>query len=90
LCSNIQENIFAVGDTALLFLSKSADSLRQQIEYALNSSSRLENLAVLAKERARSLFSWELNYLSTFEKIWNVLPRDIEQYWRNKYAYSIS
>jgi len=59
ICSNIQENRYVVGETALLFEKSDVDSLKRQIEKALFDPRMLLAKAKQAQERALHLFSWD-------------------------------
>jgi glycosyltransferase involved in cell wall biosynthesis len=59
ICSNIPENVYAVGETALLFEKGRVLSLRAKMEEALGNPQQLSALAAKSKDRARQLFSWE-------------------------------
>ena len=59
ICSNIPENRYAVGNTALLFEKGSIPSLKAQIEHALANPDGLAVLAEGSRKRARKYFSWE-------------------------------
>jgi len=68
ICSNIPENIYAVGDTAILFEKGNVISLKQKMEVALNNAELLETLAEKAKFRARENFSWD-SVAKKFEEV---------------------
>jgi glycosyltransferase involved in cell wall biosynthesis len=59
ICSNIKENIFAVGDTSILFEKGNVDSLKEALDKSLDSPDLLHRLAENSKKRALSLFSWD-------------------------------
>jgi glycosyltransferase involved in cell wall biosynthesis len=59
ICSDIQENVFAVQNTALLFQKGNVDSLRETIEYALANPRDILDRASRAHARAKEEFSWE-------------------------------
>ena len=60
VCSDIQENRFVVGETALTFRRSDPDDLRRQLEWALANPDALLEKGRLGKERASALFSWEV------------------------------
>lgn len=68
ICSNIPENIYAVGDTAILFEKGSVISMKQKMEFALNNTEFLGTLAEKAKIRARENFSWD-SVAKKFEEV---------------------
>ncbi len=59
ICSNLRENSYVVGETALLFEKSNVDSLRRAIEKALASPDLISDLGGAARIRAREFFSWE-------------------------------
>ena len=59
ICSDIKENLYAVGDTALTFKQGSVDDLARVLRYALGSPGVLEDNATKAKLRAVERFSWQ-------------------------------
>ncbi|NVO20134.1 MAG: glycosyltransferase family 4 protein [Bacteroidetes bacterium] len=59
ICSDIRENIYAVADTATLFKRSDRDSLKNALEYVLDSKKIIQEKAIKAKERALSSFSWD-------------------------------
>lgn len=59
ICSDIPENLYAVGDTALTFRHGDADDLARVLRYALDNPAVLQNNASGAKQRAIQMFSWE-------------------------------
>ncbi len=59
IVSDIEENIYAVQDTALKFKKTDINSLLGQINYAENNYQEMINLAVKAKKRALNEFNWE-------------------------------
>ncbi len=68
ICSNLPENTYAVGETALLFEKGNSDSLREKIEEALNCPDHLASLARAASARAREFFSWD-TVADTYERL---------------------
>jgi glycosyltransferase involved in cell wall biosynthesis len=58
ICSDIQENLFAVADTALTFRQASTESLRSALEYALTDPDEMARLAAKAADRAKENFNW--------------------------------
>lgn len=59
ICSDIRENLFVVGDTAIIFSKGDVDDLTAKIEYALGHPDELKSNAAAAKERAASEFNWD-------------------------------
>jgi glycosyltransferase involved in cell wall biosynthesis len=59
ICSDIEENRFVVGDTAVTFARGDTDDLRRTLEWALAHPAELRSLARRAGARAARLFSWE-------------------------------
>jgi glycosyltransferase involved in cell wall biosynthesis len=59
ICSDIRENLYVVGDTAITFRKSSVDDLRSKIETALQQPELLKANAVRARARAENEFSWE-------------------------------
>lgn len=60
ICSDIKENIYVVGDTALTFNRGNIDDLARVLRIALDSPHALKENAIKAKKRASSQFSWEV------------------------------
>jgi glycosyltransferase involved in cell wall biosynthesis len=60
VCSDIQENQFVVGDTALTFRKSDPEDLLKQLERALANPDELAEKGRLGQSRAGSLFSWEV------------------------------
>jgi glycosyltransferase involved in cell wall biosynthesis len=60
ICSDIQENQFVVGDTALTFRKADPDDLQRQLEWALANPEAVLEKGRLGRERASALFSWEI------------------------------
>lgn len=59
LVSDIPENLEAVGDTGFHFISKSADSIKQQLNWLLRHPQDVAVAGIRAKERVRLHYSWE-------------------------------
>ena len=59
ICSDIKENIYAVENTALTFKKANIDSLKETLDYSLLHQEEIKQLALKAKERAHTHFSWE-------------------------------
>lgn len=59
ICSDIQENIYVVGDTALSFSKSNIEDLRRVLQYALDNPQVLTKNAEKAKIRAKERFSWD-------------------------------
>lgn len=60
LCSDIRENMYVVGDTALTFRRSDTDDLARKLEYALLHSDELIQNTVRARHRALEQFSWDV------------------------------
>ncbi len=60
ICSDIKENIYVVGDTALSFKQANADDLAKVLRHALDNPETLKENAIKAKKRALEKFSWEV------------------------------
>lgn len=58
VCSDIRENLFVVGDTAITFGKGDVADLTAKLNYALSHPGELERNATAARERAASHFSW--------------------------------
>ena len=59
ICSDIRENRFVVGDTAITFRKSDVEDLAAQLRLALEDRSRLDHNAAAAAQRAAEMFSWE-------------------------------
>jgi len=59
ICSDIRENIYVVGDTALTFKKSDINDLVKVLRFSLENSDVLANNAIMGKERADRLFSWK-------------------------------
>jgi glycosyltransferase involved in cell wall biosynthesis len=59
ICSDIRENLYVVGDTAVTFRKGDTADLAAKLNYALNNAPHLARNAVAAKERAEAQFSWD-------------------------------
>jgi glycosyltransferase involved in cell wall biosynthesis len=59
ICSDIPENVYAVGDTALTFNHGDADDLARVLRRALDDPDLLRSNAERAAQRAEQKFSWE-------------------------------
>jgi glycosyltransferase involved in cell wall biosynthesis len=59
ICSDIQENIYAVADKAILFEKGNISSLKSAMEKSLNDHNQLIQNAKDAKQRALTTFTWE-------------------------------
>lgn len=59
IVSDIEENLYAVKNTATTFKKGDVSSLTEAINFAENNHARLLDLAMQAKERALSNFNWE-------------------------------
>lgn len=59
IVSDIEENEYAVQDTARKFKKGNIGSLTEEINFAENNHAEMKRLAVNAQERALSVFNWE-------------------------------
>jgi glycosyltransferase involved in cell wall biosynthesis len=59
IVSDIEENIYAVQDTALKFKKSDSDSLRDQINFAEKNKNKIKELSLKAQKRALKEFNWE-------------------------------
>lgn len=59
ICSDIRENRFVVGDTAITFKKGDRADLTAQMAYALDHPAELGRNAAAARERAAARFSWD-------------------------------
>ena len=71
ICSDIRENVYAVGNTAMLFRSGDVESLRLQLEWALGHPDSLPELGKMEQQRARRLFSWD-SVVETYERVFTM------------------
>jgi glycosyltransferase involved in cell wall biosynthesis len=60
VCSDIQENRFVVGETAVTFRKSDPEDLQRQLERALADPDALAEKGRLGRQRASALFSWEV------------------------------
>lgn len=59
ICSDIRENLYVVGETALTFRKGDVRDLTAKLSYAVANPAELASNAVNARERAGSNFSWD-------------------------------
>lgn len=59
ICSDIRENLFVVGDTAVTFRKGDTTDLTAKLNFSLNDPPLLAANALAAQSRAENLFSWE-------------------------------
>lgn len=59
ICSDLKENIYVVGDTAVTFRKSDVDDLRDKLQLALDKPEVLGANAERARARAADLFSWD-------------------------------
>ncbi|HTE01154.1 MAG TPA: glycosyltransferase family 4 protein [Mucilaginibacter sp.] len=59
IVSDIEENQYAVQDTAIMFKRTDIDSLTEQITFAENNYPKMKELAARAQSRALSTFNWD-------------------------------
>lgn len=60
ICSDIKENLYVVGDTALTFRRGDIDDVKRTIDIALADPDRLTDNAKLAKIRVDNNFNWNV------------------------------
>jgi len=59
ICSDIRENLFVVGDTAVTFRKSDVEDLAAKLREALADRARLDRNAAAATKRSAEMFSWE-------------------------------
>jgi glycosyltransferase involved in cell wall biosynthesis len=59
IVSDIEENLYAVGDTVTTFAKGSIDSLAKKINFAENNYNQMMELAIKAKDKALREFNWD-------------------------------
>jgi glycosyltransferase involved in cell wall biosynthesis len=59
ICSDIRENLFVVGDTAVTFRKSDVEDLAMKIRQALEDTAGLARNAARAARRSAEMFSWE-------------------------------
>lgn len=59
ICSDIRENLFVVGDTAVTFRRSDVEDLAAKLREALADRARLDRNAAAAAKRSAEMFSWE-------------------------------
>ena len=59
IVSDIEENLYAVKDTAITFKKADIDSLKQQIQFADENADQIDQLAHKAQIRALNYFNWQ-------------------------------
>ncbi len=59
IVSDIEENMYAVEDTATTFKKGNIESLTEKINFAEDNYGRMQELAVMAKTRALKNFNWD-------------------------------
>jgi glycosyltransferase involved in cell wall biosynthesis len=59
ICSDIRENVFVVGDTAITFRKSDVEDLAAKVRYAIANRAQLDRNAVNAAKRSAEMFSWE-------------------------------
>jgi len=70
IVSDIEENIYAVQDTATTFKKADPDSLAEKISYAEQHHGHMKELAAKARERALTTFNWD-NVAAQHEEIFS-------------------
>ena len=74
ICSDIEENKFAVGDTAVTFDQGNIEDLRAQLQWALDNPLQLRQFGADARSRAKEIFNWDRcadQYEVVFEDLLN-------------------
>lgn len=59
ICSDIRENLYVVGETAITFRKGDVADLTDKLAYSLEHEPELAGNAAAAKERAEAQFSWD-------------------------------
>jgi len=59
ICSDIPENEFVVGDTAVLFRRGDIEDLQRKLEWALSNPESMRQNGARGRDRARGLFNWD-------------------------------
>lgn len=59
LCSDIRENLYVVGNTALTFKKSDIQDITEKLVYALANPEMIKSLSVEAKEKVLKEYSWE-------------------------------
>lgn len=59
ICSDIQENTFIVGNSALTFKKSDVEDLKRCIQYSLNNTLEIQELAKKASNHAKENYSWD-------------------------------
>jgi glycosyltransferase involved in cell wall biosynthesis len=75
IVSDIEENIYAVQDTAVTFSKANADSLAEKIRFAEQHHGQMKELAVRARERALTEFNWD-NVAEQHEQIFSGIKQE--------------
>jgi len=71
ICSDIKENIYAVGNEALFFRKGDITSLYDQISFSLKNPLVIKSISLQAQKRASSMFSWN-RVCNDHERIFNI------------------
>jgi glycosyltransferase involved in cell wall biosynthesis len=72
ICSDIPENKFVVGDTAVLFRRGDIDDLQRQLQWALENPRALQENGSRGRIRAQQEFNWDACALA-YEKVFTEL-----------------
>jgi len=59
ITSDIQENLYAVGDTALSFKQGDIEDLREKLQFALDNPEEMKRLGKAGQERTQEVFNWD-------------------------------
>ncbi len=72
ICSDIPENKFVVGDTAVLFRRGDTDDLKTRLEWALQNPETMRENGLRGQQRAREQFNWDACALA-YERVFTEL-----------------
>jgi len=59
ICSDIEENLYVVDNTALTFKKGNIPSLEESLNFSLNNYDKMKKSAIAAKKRAVETFTWK-------------------------------
>jgi glycosyltransferase involved in cell wall biosynthesis len=59
ICSDIKENVFIVKDEATIFKKSDINDLIEKLNFSLENSDKIKNLAIKTQKRIKEDFSWE-------------------------------
>ncbi len=71
VCSDIPENLYAVGDTAVTFSAGNVASLRERLGWALEHPAEMREHGTRERERALAMFSWD-RIVEAYERIFTL------------------